>query len=217
MERHVDINEISDGRKYSSNDLVKIGCNDCAGCSKCCQDMAGLIVLDPYDIFRLCKGIDGATFDSLLTGNIELNVDRGILLPSLKMDEGTGICTFLNENGRCRIHNFRPGICRLFPLGRAYEDGGFYYFLQVDECDYKIKTKVKIKNWLETEELSKYEKYINDWHYFLSDLRTRIEDTTEDEIRQINMSLLQIFFISPYSDDFYEDFYTRLSKVKKLL
>ena len=32
---------------------------------------------------------------------------------------------FLNEQGRCSIHDSRPGFCRLFPLGRFYENGGF--------------------------------------------------------------------------------------------
>ena len=32
------------------------------------------------------------------------------------MAEDSESCTFLDENGRCSIHPFRPGICRLFPL-----------------------------------------------------------------------------------------------------
>ena len=37
---------------------------------------------------------------------------------------GTGSFTkpFLDENGRCSIYAFRPGFCRLFPLGRYYVD-----------------------------------------------------------------------------------------------
>ena len=35
MNREVDINEISDGRRYRSGDMVKIGCSDCKGCSDC--------------------------------------------------------------------------------------------------------------------------------------------------------------------------------------
>lgn len=39
MKRNVDLNEISDGRLYSANDMVKVECGDCAGCSACCQNM----------------------------------------------------------------------------------------------------------------------------------------------------------------------------------
>ena len=33
MIRELDLNEISDGKKYSSNDMVKLGCEECKGCS----------------------------------------------------------------------------------------------------------------------------------------------------------------------------------------
>ena len=49
MKRNVDLNEISDGRLYSANDMVKVECGDCAGCSACCQNMGTSVVLDPMD------------------------------------------------------------------------------------------------------------------------------------------------------------------------
>ena len=39
MERNVDIIEISDGRTYRDNDMVKADCGGCKGCSMCCEDM----------------------------------------------------------------------------------------------------------------------------------------------------------------------------------
>ncbi|MDO4966504.1 MAG: YkgJ family cysteine cluster protein [Lachnospiraceae bacterium] len=217
MERNVDINVISDGKKYKSSDMAKIGCNDCSGCSKCCHHMDGLITLDPYDIYRLICGSNGEDFTSIQNNHIDYIVDKGIITPTLKMSKESGACTFLNDNGRCSVHDARPGICRLFPLGRLYEDGSFSYFLQKDECDYKEKSKVKIKNWIATKELAKYEKYISDWHYFIKEIKDYLETASEDEVKQINSALLQIFFITPYSDDFYGDFYSRLDKVKQII
>lgn len=214
MIRNVDISTVSDGKKYKANDLVKIGCNECKGCSECCKNMHGLITLDPYDVSRIINGLT-ITFESLLNSYFELISDDGILLPALKM-KPSGECVFLNDDGRCSIHKIRPGICRLFPLGRLYEDDSFYYFLQKDECSYKNKTKVKVKNWLETEELPKYEKFVCDWHIFLKKIREYIKTSDDMEVRQINTALLQIFYIRTYSD-FYDDFYSRLEDVKKLL
>ena len=56
MKRDIDINEISDGKFYGPNDMVKADCGDCKGCSACCQGMGESIVLDPYDIYRLTTG-----------------------------------------------------------------------------------------------------------------------------------------------------------------
>lgn len=57
MKRNIDLNEISDGRLYSSGDMVKADCHDCAGCSACCRGMGDSIKLDPMDIWRLKKGV----------------------------------------------------------------------------------------------------------------------------------------------------------------
>ena len=129
MEREIDLKEISDGRLYSSSDMVKADCGDCKGCSACCQGMGSSILLDPYDIYRLSTGT-GLTFEDLLKGRIELNMSDGLILPNLKMAGEKEACSFLNGEGRCSVHPFRPGFCRLFPLGRRYENGSFQYFLQ---------------------------------------------------------------------------------------
>lgn len=53
MKREIDLNEISDGRRYGANDMVKADCGDCKGCFDCCKGMGESIVLDPYDVYRL--------------------------------------------------------------------------------------------------------------------------------------------------------------------
>ena len=65
MEREIDLKEISDGRLYTANDMVKAGCNECAGCFSCCQGMGNSIILDPYDICALEKGLK-TTFEKLM-------------------------------------------------------------------------------------------------------------------------------------------------------
>ena len=133
MDRYIDLNEVSDGKLYTSNDLVKAGCSDCQGCSACCESMADTIILDPFDIYCLTKGLQTPAA-GLLYHQIDLGVVDGVILPHIKMAGNTNCCPFLNESGRCSIHSFRPGFCRLFPLGRFYENRSFSYFLQTKEC-----------------------------------------------------------------------------------
>lgn len=130
MKRNVDLNEISDGRLYSANDMVKVECGDCAGCSACCQNMGTSVVLDPMDIWKMQRGT-GRTLEKLLKKELELNVVDGIILPNLRMNGTREVCSFLNEEGRCSIHPYRPGICRLFPLGRYYEKMDFIIFFKL--------------------------------------------------------------------------------------
>ena len=219
MRREVSMEEISDGKLYTANDLVKADCNDCRGCSACCQKMGQSIVLDPLDIYRLTFGLR-QKFEELLADKLELNVVEGIILPNLQMSGTEEKCAFQNAEGRCSVHAIRPGICRLFPLGRYYDGKSFQYFLQIHECKKENRTKVKVKKWIDTPDLKKNEKYISDWHYFLTDMQKTLATLQNDEkVKKINMLILQTFFLEPYhqEEDFYVQFYDRLEKLKTSL
>ena len=219
MKRNIDMKEISDGNLYDVNDMVKADCNDCKGCSACCQGMGESIQLDPLDIYNLTTGLN-TSFEQLLAGAIELNVVDGVILPNLNMKNAKEACFFLNEEGRCSIHAFRPGICRLFPLGRFYENHDFKYFLQVHECKNPNKTKVKVKKWIDTPNLQENKKFIIDWHYFIDDVQEKISKIADETpIKKIDLFILQHFFMERYSveEDFYTQFHARLEKAKKII
>lgn len=216
MERQINMEEISDGKRYGLNDMVKADCGDCKGCFACCQGMGNSIVLDSLDVYRLTTGMN-CRFEDLLNRHLDLNVVDGIILPNLKMSGDNERCTFLNEEGRCSIHAIRPGICRIFPLGRIYEEQSFQYFLQIHECAKKNRTKVKVKKWIDTPQTAKNEEYIIHWHYFLKAVEEKIKQWTEERIKQVNMYILNVFFITLYTTerDFYEQFEERLQHAKE--
>lgn len=216
MIRNCSLDEISDGKLYGLNDMVKADCNDCIGCSSCCRNMGDTVILDPLDVFIMVKNIH-LSFEELLKDHIELGVDNGAILPHLKMSGTENKCTFLNEEGRCSIHAYRPSVCRLFPLGRYYENNDFKYFLQTEECKKNNRSKVKVSKWIDTENLKENQKFIRDWHYFVKEI-TGILNAMEDEtkIKQISMFILNVFYIRAYNYeiDFYQQFYERLNYIK---
>lgn len=216
MLRQVSLEEISDGRLYGLNDMVKADCQDCTGCSACCRGMGQSIVLDPLDCFRLMQGL-GRSMEELLADTVELNVVDGIILPNLKMDGQTGGCFYLGPDGRCTIHDLRPGICRLFPLGRFYEERSFRYFLQTGECRKENRTKVKVKKWIDVPDPNRYEQYICDWHYFLKDCQDALGRNRDPAAaKNISMQILKECYLYPYEHraDFYPQFYQQLESIK---
>lgn len=215
-----DLLEISDGKLYGNNDMAKISCHDCAGCSSCCQDMGESIWLDPYDVYQLTKNL-GKTMEELLAKEVELHVEDGLILPNLKM-AGDGLlqCAFLNEQGRCSIHAFRPGYCRLFPLGRNYEEGKLSYFVLKDACPAPNKSKVKISKWLGVPNLKSYEKFLVEWHELTKRLRRIYAEHAQEDavIKAINMKFLQTFYLMPYqTEDFYQAFEERRKEMRNFL
>ncbi len=203
-------------RTYGLNDMVKADCRDCTGCSACCQGMGTSIILDPLDVYNLTRNL-GKGFETLLAECVELHVEDGIILPNLKMTEEER-CPFLNSKERCDIHPFRPGLCRIFPLGRNYEQGNLSYFLLDGACPKDNKTKVKVEKWIDTPLLQKNQKFLTEWHYLLKEFRM-LAGQGEAVQKQLNMLLLNIFYIKPYDGekDFYMQFAERVAEIKEVL
>lgn len=113
MKREVDLNEISDGRLYSSGDMVRWTVMTVKAALHAAREWE----IPSYWIQWICGDCNSEkeNFDTLLANYLELNVVDGMVLPNLKMAGEEEACLFL-KGGRCSIHGYRPGICRLFLL-----------------------------------------------------------------------------------------------------
>ena len=79
------------------------------------------------------------------------------------------------------------------------------------------RSKVKVRKWIDTPDLKRYEQFIMDWHYFLEETAEKIRMITDEEQqKKVLMYVLNLFYIQPYdsSMDFYEQFGQRLNMVK---
>lgn len=220
MIRDKSIEEIYDGHFYGSEDMVPVGCSDCAGCSACCRNTGDSIILDPCDMYLLSKGT-GKNFADMIEREIEIRRVDGLILPNL-MQHHAGAddcCPFLSEAGRCTIHPYRPGMCRLYPMGRYYRGEGFHYILQKDECTDRKKTPVLLRDWLGYDDLPRYEAYILDWHGFKKQAEEALECLTEKSRDSVTRYILQIFFVHPYimEMEFYPQYGARMEICRKTL
>lgn len=211
--------DISDGRLYDLNDMVKADTRGCHGCSACCHGMGDTIVLNPYDMWMIVRET-GQSFDDLLDIRIELHMEEKVTLPNLKMTGADDACSFLGGDQRCSIHSARPGICRLFPLGRYYDGDDFKYIFKAGECVKPNLTKVKVKKWIDLPRYSDNKAFLLAWYKFLKALKWRVRFIHDDKERQqANDYLIEAFFREPWPEgvDFYEAFEARLAKAKDRL
>ena len=213
------LEEISDGKLYDIEDMVKADTCGCDGCSDCCRDVGDLVVLTPFDVYEIVNYL-GVRFDELLGEKIELRKKNKILLPYLKMQAKNKYCSFLDREGRCTIHSKRPNICRLFPLGRVYKDNDFRYFLQVGNCPKEDLKDVKVSNWLGIENYDENKRFILEWHNFIKALTFRLKFVRDEkEIEEINQILLDnCYRINIKKDEnFYSAFLKYLPEIKNRL
>lgn len=210
---------ISDGRLYELRDLVRADSDGCVGCSACCCGVGELVKLTPFDIHEMKRGL-GNAFDDLLADHLELRTVDKITLPYLKMIGPDERCSFLNDEGRCSIHGFRPNVCRLFPLGRVYQEKDFKYFLQVNACVKPKLKMVKVEKWIGIENYEKNKAFLLAWHTCLKALAFRFKFIRDvEELKAANDYLLETFYRRPLKDgeDFYDTFFESLAEAKDRL
>lgn len=215
--------------EYDFSRKVKIGCNDCSNCSRCCENMGDSIILDPYDMWMLTSNLrlengEYATYDILVSedGPLELSNHDGLILPNIKMvlDERSGhtatengVCPFLNPQGRCSIHKIRTGLCRLYPLGRTFYPDKLTYFI-LDEslgCSAKNKSYVSIEEWLEVPNLHKYEIFLMQWHAMKKKVQSKLlsGELNKEDISRFMVQFIVTFYQVPYGENFYDEFENR--------
>lgn len=202
MKREIDEKLITPDRLMSSSDMAKLGCNDCKGCSDCCRDRASMITLDPWDMRMLKEGLNYSFEGMMEAGIITLAVVDGVVLPGLGTVKASGqdeeVCVLLGDDGRCTIHQHRPGICRMFPLARLWhEDGSFSYFLQDGECSHNNGVKIRISKWLGYPNIREYETAVRTYHDALTELKTKLTaGLSTDEQVSLQREFLENWFVS---------------------
>lgn len=205
-------------RLYTSREMARLYSPRCEGCGECCRGMGDTILLDPYDSDLLSKGLT-RPFAALLHSEVELTADNGLIIPYLAMNERTGACSFLEDSGRCGIHSFRPGICRLYPLARKYSSDGIRYFFPENGCREKSLSKIRIDKWIGYGNTDLYERFKADWFSLCSLVRQYLKNAGDiGQEREMCMFVLENFYIKGYGEDaFFEEYPVRAERLRKML
>lgn len=219
MKQNQSLGRLSDGNLYEVDDHVAADTGGCNGCNVCCHDIGDLVVLTPFDIYEMKRCLK-LSFEELLKEHVWLRNTGKIVLPYLKMKGEDKACSFLSEQGRCTIHGYRPGICRLFPLGRLYETDDFKYFLQINSCVKRDLKEVKIREWLGIQDYDENKAFLICWHQMIKALGFRLKFVRDEkELAEINRTLLELFYIRDFTseDNFYDVFFKEVGAAKNKL
>ena len=106
----------SDVPPLAGTDPMQLACGP-DGCPATCCKNGPHIILNPYEISRICAE-EGVSYEDFLDV-VESDRVNGFPLIMLPRDP---VCHFWSESG-CSIYDARPLACRLFPLGRVFDSG----------------------------------------------------------------------------------------------
>lgn len=205
-ERGLNMNSNEKMERLKSNqlkddDTFRFGCNQCGECCRNRHD----ILLSPYDLYRIARYLKTPVLEVVLKYcDHYIGQDSHIPVVRAKPKIHNAVCPFL-KNGKCSIHEAKPAVCALFPLGRAADATGEIRYFYSGGCDCADKTEVSLKEWIDKFNLRESEEPAKLWGQLVSKIsmaRMRIKNDIDRE-QKLNIVFFDMLYLD-YSID--EDF-----------
>ena len=142
---------------HQRTNVSNLQCNN-SGYFQCCYFH--------YELARICKAA-GMSYEDLLDV-VDTDRAKGFPLVMLPRDPA---CHFWTATG-CRIYEARPLACRLFPLGRVFENGRSHIVLpEVNRCSGLVPTPAKtIAAYLQEQDTALFITMADRWIEFVSEI-----------------------------------------------
>ncbi len=150
----------------------------CTMCGKCCIKRED-ILLNPRDMYNLAKEL-GMTPHEVMNTYCETYIGGDSRLPVVRLKPRGEIrrCPLLKDR-KCSVHNSKPTVCALFPIGRgiAGEKGNIHsltvkdirYFFSEPGCGDDSETHT-VREWLGEFGLSPEDEFFIKWQKCLFEL-----------------------------------------------
>ena len=179
---------------------------DCNRCGDCCKGRVD-ILLSFRDVYRIAKTLK-KTAEEVVNRYCETYIGPSSKIPLLRLKPkgDKKICPLLKGN-KCCVHENKPIVCALYPIGRIYffenpfddATGRVAYVNNATTC-YSSHKKYKVREWLE-----KFNIPINDDFFFkwqkcifnFSNFIYKLEKSDNKNIRIKNM-VWSIMFAALY-------------------
>jgi len=201
---------------------------ECRGCGKCCKNRED-ILLNPRDLFRIAQHLYLKP-EEVVERYCEKYAGESSRLPLVRLyprgEERA--CPFL-LNRRCRVHQAKPSVCALFPLGRYMKaskaDPGappeIGYFVWPATCGRPVQTTVR--SYLESFGFPVEDAFYRKWSETIIELSTFIREAEQKGIPRSGISAVQtlmyVFLYLKYdlTQDFLPQFISNADSLREKL
>lgn len=202
----------------------------CRGCGKCCKDRDD-ILLTSRDLFKIAKHLDTTPAD-IMEEYCDCYIGHDSRFPLVRLlPRGVNrACPFLLGR-RCQIHECKPTVCALFPLGRALavkEEPGegkepeytAGYILQPADCGSITRTNT-VRQWLEKFGIPVDDEFYSEWNGALthiSKVMRKLEETVPAKVLMPLQNALAALIYVQYDtgEDFLSQFIRNAGTAKNL-
>lgn len=201
----------------------------CTMCGNCCRHRED-ILLNPYDFFRLIKGLEMKAED-VLEKYCECYIGENSRMPLIRL-KPVGIdrrCSLLRGN-RCAVHNFKPTVCAMFPIGRMISgtkdnlqqgEKKIDYVFTAPNCGDKKETHT-VREWFEKFNIPLADEFFLEWSEVLFNIANSLCDL-EKHVGDKSMSLVwdlvfkSLYMVYETDKEFFPQFEERTQNLLRML
>lgn len=205
----------------------------CTMCGNCCRFRED-ILLNPFDFFRLVKGL-GMPPKEVVEKYCECYIGESSRMPLIRLNP-VGIdrrCPLLKGN-RCAVHQFKPTVCAMFPIGRMIlnpkpntptaEEKRIDYIFTAPNCGDR-KEKHTVREWLGKFDIPLNDEFFLKWSEVLSAATMSLQEL-EKRLNETSMGIVwnlvfnSLYMLYDTNQEFlpqFEEFSDTLLKRLKIL
>ncbi|MCM1224986.1 MAG: YkgJ family cysteine cluster protein [Lachnospiraceae bacterium] len=207
-------------RKLTLDDTFQFNCLTCGKCCKHRED----ILLNAKDVFNMSKELN-ISIPELIKTYCDAYIGRDSRIPVVRILPRGNVqrCPFLKSN-KCLVHQAKPSICALFPLGRVSEldpdksQHTLEYIVPKEYCHQDTNTYT-VREWLEMFNIPVNDEFYHLWSNALYKIGTFIrnsekylfEKTTLEMLYNATYFLLYIKY--NLEEDFLEQFKANIKEL----
>ena len=205
----------------------------CRKCGKCCTHQH-TILFNPRDIFQIARKLQ-ITTAQVIDEYAEAYIGSSSKIPLVHMvPRGKNeVCPFLVD-GLCSIHDCKPTVCALFPLGRvavnktALEGGSennnpeieleIKYMLNDTDCGSRKRVNT-VREWLARFEIPEHDEFFLLWSELTIKLHAAILELEKQHVSEETMNLfwIAVFGALYLSYDTSEEFFPQFQRAAEEL
>lgn len=212
----------------------------CKQCGKCCKNRKD-ILLNPYDLHRM-SSVLGVSHQDIIERYCTVYIGDSSRFPCvlLKPVGKEKVCPLL-KNNRCSVHQGKPTVCALYPLGRAMDyaaaagsasteepgncgepiKGSIFYFLNGSTCGARDEEHT-VEEWQGEYDLQESEAWFLEWSKALGEIAIILQQFEKQLKPKLMEPIFGAVFAGMYlnyytGSSFMEQFQANADKVKQML
>lgn len=182
----------------------------CTQCGDCCRNRTEPIMITGIDILNIARAKKITAQEAVEKyTNKHIGPDSKLPILTLKERSYDGSCSLLRK-GKCSVHESKPIVCRLYPIGRSYDvkTKEIVYFLNPNRCNAGDGKTWTLDKWLRQFHVHDFDEDYRVWFESITILAQQsVATTNHQEIEAMANRVGKILYcdLDPSSPESYAE------------